>query len=204
LDKSMNLMNQKQFYSFVALTVLLSLGACNEESKEPASTESAPAVATSKPAAAAIATGTGSTSPGKPSAPISMQYEILGNPIVGQPVAINVQVRSTSGSQPVTVQYSINDSSALVFQAGQVERLQYTANAEKKAGSQQQLAVIPQREGRLYVNVSAEIQTPDGSMIKSMAIPIQVGSAPEKPEINGELVEGPDGETVISMPAKEN
>ncbi len=116
----MNLMNQKQFYSFVALTVLLCLGACNEESKEPASTESAPAVAVSKPAAAAIATSTGtdSTSPGKPSAPISMQYEILGNPIVGQPVAINVQVRSTSGSQPVTVQYSINDSSALVFQAG--------------------------------------------------------------------------------------
>ena len=202
----MNLMNQKQFYSFVALTVLLSLGACNEESKEPASTESAPAVAASKPAIAAIATatGTGSTSPGKPSAPISMQYEILGNPIVGQPVAINVQVRSTSGNQPVTVQYSINDSSALVFQAGQVESLQFTANAEKKADSQQQLAVIPQREGRLYVNVSAEIQTPDGSMIKSMAIPIQVGSAPEKPEINGELVEGPDGETVISMPAKEN
>ena len=204
----MNLMNQKQFYSFVALTVLLSLGACNEEGKESASTESAPAVAASKPAIAAIAiataTGTGSTSPGKPSAPISMQYEILGNPIVGQPVAINVQVRSTSGNQPVTVQYSINDSSALVFQAGQVESLQFTANAEKKADSQQQLAVIPQREGRLYVNVSAEIQTPDGSMIKSMAIPIQVGSAPEKPEINGELVEGPDGETVISMPAKEN
>ncbi len=202
----MNLMNQKQFYSFVALTVLLSLGACNEESKEPASTESAPVVTASKPAAAAIATatGTGSTSQGKPSVPISMQYEILGNPIVGQPVAINVQVRSTSGNQPVTVQYSINDSSALVFQAGQVESLQFTANAEKKADSQQQLAVIPQREGRLYVNVSAEIQTPDGSMIKSMAIPIQVGSAPEKPEINGELVEGPDGETVISKPAKEN
>jgi hypothetical protein len=103
----------------------------------------------------------------------------------------------------VSVQYSINDSSALVFQAGQVERLQVTANAEKTA-SQQQLAVIPQREGRLYVNVSAEIQTADGMMIKSMAIPIQVGSAPEKPEINGELVEGPEGETVISMPAKEN
>ena len=199
----MNLMNQKQFYSFVALTVLLGLGACNEESKDSASAESAPVVAVSKPAAAAIAAGGSSTSPGKPSAPISMEYEILGNPIVGQPVAINVQVRSTSGNQSVTVQYSINDSSALVFQPGQVRSLQLTANAEKTA-SQQQLAVVPQREGRLYVNVSAEIQTPNGSMIKSMAIPIQVGSAPEKSEINGELVEGPDNETVISMPAKEN
>lgn len=201
MDKSMNLMNQKNFYSLAALTLLLSLAACNEENKDSVSTTST--VAASKPAAAAVATAGSATSPGKPSAPITMKYEILGNPIVGQPVAINVYVRSTSGSQPVTLQYSINDSSALRFQAGQVERLQLTAKAERTA-SQQQLAVVPQREGRLYVNVSAEILTPDGSMIKSMAIPIQVGSAPEKPEINGELVEGPDGETVISMPAKEN
>ena len=197
----MNLMNQKQFCSLAAFTLLLSLGACNEGSDNSASVESTPAAVTSKPAA--TASESRSASPGKPSAPISMKYEILGNPVVGQPVAINVEVRSTSGNHPVTVKYSINDSSALVFQAGQVERLQTTANAEKSA-SQQQLAVIPQREGRLYVNVSAEIQTADGLMIKSMAIPIQVGSAPEKSEINGELVEGPDGETVISMPAKEN
>jgi hypothetical protein len=197
----MNLMNQKQFYSLAAFTLLLSLGACNEGSDNSASVESAPAVVTSKPVT--TASESRSASPGKPSAPISMTYEILGNPVVGQPVAIKVEVRSTSGNHPVTVQYSINDSSALVFQAGQVERLQMTADAEKTA-PQQQLAVIPQREGRLYVIVSAEIQTPDGTMIKSMAIPIQVGSAPAKPEINGELVEGPDGETVISMPAKEN
>ena len=203
----MNLTKQKQFFSFAALTLVLGLGACNEDSKTATSVtaekvESTPVTATtSKPAV--VASVASSASPGKPSAPISMKYEILGNPVVGQPVAINVEVRSTSGNHPVTVQYSINDSSALVFQAGQVERLQMTADAEKTA-SQQQLAVIPQREGRLYVNVSAEIQTPDGSMIKSMAIPIQVGNAPAKPEINGELVEGPDGETVISMPATEN
>ena len=203
----MNLTKQKQFFSFAALTLVLGLGACNEDSKTATSVtaekvESTPVAATtSKPAI--VAPAASSASPGKPSAPISMKYEILGNPVVGQPVAINVEVRSTSGNHPVTVQYSINDSSALVFQAGQVERLQVTANAEKTAPLQQ-LAVIPQREGRLYVNVSAEIQTADGSMIKSMAIPIQVGNAPAKPEINGELVEGPDGETVISMPAKEN
>jgi len=198
----MNLINQKQLYALAALALLLSLGACSEGSdNSAASVESTPAAVTSKPAA--TASQSRPASPGKPSAPISMKYEILGNPVVGQPVAINVDVRSTSGSHPVSVQYSINDSSSLVFQAGQVEQLQLTADAEKSA-SQQQLAVIPQREGRLYVNVSAEIQTADGLMIKSMAIPIQVGSAPEKPEINGELVEGPDGETVISMPAKEN
>lgn len=201
LGKQMNLMKQQHFLSFAALTLVLGLGACNEDSKPSAGVDSTPAAVTSKPAA--IASESRPASPGKPSAPISMKYEILGNPVVGQPVAINVEVRSTSGNHPVTVRYSINDSSALVFQQGQVERLQTTAKAEKTA-SQQQLAVIPQREGRLYVNVSAEIQTADGMMIKSMAIPIHVGNAPAKPEINGELVEGPEGETVISMPAKEN
>jgi hypothetical protein len=68
----------------------------------------------------------------------------------------------------------------------------------------QQVAVVPQREGRLYINVSAEVETAGGTIIKSMAIPIQVGNAPVQPQLNGELKEGPDGETVISMPAQQN
>jgi hypothetical protein len=73
----------------------------------------------------------------------------------------------------------------------------------------QQVAVVPQREGRLYINVSAEVETAGGTIIKSMAIPIQVGNAPvqpqlKQPQLNGELKEGPDGETVISMPAQQN
>lgn len=138
------------------------------------------------------------TSPGKPTAPISMKYEVMGNPIVGQPILVNVEISSVRG--PVTVRYSIDDGSALMFQEGQVERLEI---ADPSSGSVQQLSVIPLREGRVYVNVSAEVETPGGSMIRSMAIPVKVGSAPSEPTINGELQEGPDGETVISMPAKE-
>ena len=140
-----------------------------------------------------------SQSPGKPSAPVSMQYEVVGNAIVGQPVLINVAIKSNQG--PVNVQYSITDGSAVVFQRDQVKSLEIT---EAKTGDVQQLSVIPQREGRVYVNVSAEVQTPAGTMIRSMAIPIKVGSAPEQPDVNGELKEGPDGETVISMPAQQS
>ena len=138
-------------------------------------------------------------SPGKPSAPISIDYEVLGKPVVGTPVAINVDIGGTGDTGPVAVSYSINDASALTFQEGQVEALEMRATGET---NRQQLAVIPHREGRLYVNVSAEVQTPGGSMIKSISIPIQVGSAPATATINGELKEGPDGETVISMPAE--
>ena len=137
-------------------------------------------------------------SPGKPTAPISMSYEILGTPVVGSPVQINVEVSSPQG--PVEVRYSIADPGALVFQAGQVERLEIRDPSRREP---RQLAVIPQREGRVYVNVSAEVLTPGGSMIRSMAIPIRVGAAREVATPNGELVEGPDGETVISMPAAE-
>ena len=184
----------KQLPSILCLLIslaVLSLAACSDESSGTGSA--------AKPVAAVA--NTGSRSPGKPSAPISLEYEVLGRPIVGLPVAINVRVNATQDTGPVAVQYSINDTSALLFQEGQVERLEIADPADN---SMQQVTVVPQREGRLYVNVSAEVETPGGTMIKSMAIPIQVGSAPQQPQINGELQEGPDGETVISMPAVEN
>ncbi len=137
------------------------------------------------------------SSPGKPTAPISISYEILGNAIVGQPVLINVVIRSAEG--PVNVEYSIVDGSAMVFQSGQVERLEI---ADPSLSNVQQLSVIPQREGRMYVNVSAQVQAPIGLAIRSIAIPIKVGRALKETSSNGELVEGPDGEIVISLPAQ--
>ena len=172
----------------------MSLLACGDDA---ADRGAAPAVKKT-----AVSGNSGKRSPGKPSAPISIDYEVLGKAIVGLPVAINVEVRGTRDDiGPVAVSYTINDTSALLFQEGQVERLEIDDASEATV---QQLAVIPQREGRLYINVSVEVQTPGGSMIKSMAIPIQVGSAPVPLKTGGELKEGPDGETVQSMPAREN
>lgn len=172
----------------------LSIAACGDDSG------SSRSASTAKPAAKPGQSV--STSPGKPSAPISIDYEVLGKAIVGLPVAINVQVRATRDDLgPVAVSYSIIDASALLFQEGQVERIDIPSLQE---ASVQQLTVVPQREGRLYINVSAEVQTPGGSMIKSMAIPIQVGSAPVPLKTDGEVKEGPDGETVQSMPAEVN
>lgn len=184
----------KRFPSRLYLLYLIasiSIAACGDGSTGPA--------AAVKPVSA-VAIGR-ATSPGKPSAPISLDYEVLGKPIVGLPVAINVTVKAAQDVGPVSLQYSINDVSSLLFQEGQVERLEIANLADN---GMQQVTVVPQREGRLYVNVFAEVQTPGGSMIKSMAIPIQVGSTPQRPQINGELKEGPDGEVVISMPAEES
>lgn len=178
----------------LGIITAVSIVACGDESASPAQT-------TSGKATAARAEKT-PTSPGKPSAPITIDYEVLGKAIVGLPVSINVRVRGTRDDLgPVAVSYSINDRSSLRFQEGQVERLDVV---DLRDARMEQLSVIPQREGRLYVNVSVEVETPGGSMIKSMAIPIQVGSAPEPTRNDGELKEGPDGERVQSMPAREN
>ena len=189
-------MNYKKPIFFAAISLLLAgVTACqgNGDSNEPVQ----PATDTGKPVPTLAAAST--ASPGKPTAPIDFEYEVIGNAIIGSPVSINVVVTSDHG--PVTVQYSIIDGSSMMFQPGQVERLEIV---DPSSGSVQQLSVIPQREGRIYINVSAEIQAEDGLNIRSIAIPIQVGSAPDQPTVNGEVMEGPGGETVISMPAQES
>ncbi|MGI9262067.1 MAG: hypothetical protein ACR2QR_08525 [Woeseiaceae bacterium] len=144
-------------------------------------------------------TGTMSeASPGKLGAPVDISYEVVGNAFVGVPVAVNIRFDAAEG--PLDVKYSINDASAVMFQDGQVEQLQIV---DPGVGGVQQITVIPQREGRIYVNVSVEVPADFGTMIRSIAIPINVGTAAKETTVNGELKQGPDDEAVISMPAQE-
>jgi len=190
--------------SLFVLVCGLGLAACQSGSDEVAgagndssSAKTATAVH-SKPAAPADAPR---TSPGKPSAPITIDYEIVGTPVVGIPLSINVKVSSALG-QPITVNYRINDTTSLMFSDAQSARVSLIPVGDE-AFLVEQVTVIPQREGRLFLNVSAEIETEVGMMAKVMAIPIQVGSFRPTPQVNGELITGDDGEALISMPAKE-
>ncbi len=183
---------RKSIISTAVTVSLLCLSACGKSDNPPISNQST--ALNSKPDP-----GAGESSvAGKPTAPIDISYEVVGNAIVGVPVAINVIFTSVRG--PINVEFSINDNSALIFQPGQVERLEI---ADASAGSVQQIVVIPQREGRVYVNVSAEIQAPDGLNIRSMAIPIKVGSAPANEAVNSKQAEGTGADSVISLPANE-
>ena len=60
----------------------------------------------------------------------------------------------------------------------------------------QQVTVIPQRDGRLYLNVGASVETESGSMSSTMAIPIQVGSGARELQEDGELQLDENGEAV--------
>lgn len=170
---------------------------------QPAEAERPPAEGGTDESPDGAATSSGvSASAGKPSAPITIDYTVIGTPVVGQPVNIDLEVSSSLGNRPVTLNYRINDARNLVFPQAQPQRVALAARTDT-GRAVQQVTVVPQREGRLYLNVSAEVETDEGMLMKSMAIPIQVGSAPEQPATNGELREGADGEAVISMPADE-
>lgn len=125
-----------------------------------------------------------STYPGehtvKPSGPVQIDYTIIGTPVVGQPVAIELQLKSLLTSEPVTLSYQIGDSTALQLPEGQARQVSLAA-IQKDAPDVQQVRVIPLREGRLYLDVSASVQTEQGRLTTVTAIPIEVGKQPQAP-----------------------
>lgn len=122
----------------------------------------------------------------KPGAPFTVSYKVIGTPIVGSPVTLDLRVRSTMGSAPVMIRYRINDASAMLFPEAQPSEVEL-APAANDDFIGQQVTVVPQREGRHYLNVAASVETENGSMSSIMAIPIQVGSGGRELVENGEV-----------------
>lgn len=105
-------------------------------------------------------------------APITLDYEMLGRPVVGMPLSINVTVTADLDT-PLTLVYRINETTGLRFAEAQSQRVSLLPVDERIAATEQ-VTVIPQREGRLFLNVSAETETESGKLARVMAIPIQV------------------------------
>lgn len=135
--------------------------------------------------------------------PVTIDYTIIGTPIVGQPVGIDLQVKSNIGPQPVTLSYRVNDTTAMQFTEAQPARVSIAASKDESP-SLQQVRVIPMREGRLFLNVSATIESESGSISTVTAIPIQVGATPRETQQNGEVTRDESGELIHSLPAAEN
>jgi len=140
---------------------------------------------------------------GKPSGPISVGYRIIGQPIVGQPVAIEIKITSSLGNQPVKVAYRINDATAMRLGDSQPASLSVAAAADD-APRTQQVTIVPLREGRLYLNVAANVESAQGSLGTVTAIPIQVGDAPRRIEENGTAGNDANGDAIRSLPATES
>lgn len=142
----------------------------------------------------------GSKRTAKIGGPVSITYRIVGQPVIGQPLSIDLRVSSSLGGQPVRLDYRILDASALQLAEAQLPSatVPFATGAEAagiEAGAQQ-VTVVPLREGRLYLNVAATVDTAEGSMSTVTAIPIQVGDSRAQRRENGRLDTGTDGEAV--------
>ncbi len=136
-------------------------------------------------------------------APFRLQYKVIGTPVIGSQVPIELRIYSTLEPQPVKISYSLNDTTALSFPDAQPASVNVTRRLDESY-IEQMVTVIPQREGRLYVNVTASIETAEGSRSMVMAVPVQVGTGTRPLEENGELGTDEQGEAIKSLPAKEN
>jgi len=134
---------------------------------------------------------------------MSFSYEILGNPIVGQPIAVNLFV-SSDQTDPILLEYRINDASSMIFSESQALQVEVTTvSADEPA--RQQVTVIPQREGRLFLNVSGSIDTDSGTRIRATAIPIQVSAAPQRTEApNAALPDPTTDSEAVPLPQSGN
>jgi hypothetical protein len=126
--------------------------------------------------------------------PVQIEYSVIGTPIVGQAVAVDLKLKSSMGAQPYKVSFRVNDPTAMQFPESQSSTISISPLSGDERSSQQ-VTVIPLREGRLYLNVAAVIETESGSMQSVIAIPIQVGPATPR-----QILE--DGNLIRSLPAE--
>jgi hypothetical protein len=174
---------------------LLALAGCSaggDNAEEPA-----PGASAADIAAPAEAGGSGDEKPAssKVGGPISIAYRLIGEPVVGQPLAIELRVASALGDQPVRIDYRILDASALRLAESQSSYATVARTAPDAIGNEQ-VTVVPLREGRLYLNVAASVETGEGSISTVTAIPIQVGNAARDTRENGRLTTDDAGEAV--------
>ena len=182
-------------YLAISAIAMIGLSACGgEEAKEPAVADevdlqtTAPQV-TFKPSAGYDGTVA------KPGSPFSISYKIIGAPIVGSPLTINLRVASALGARNVTLSYRISDASAMVLAESQPASVLMEQAANEESFTQQ-VTIIPQRDGRSYLNVSASFETENGTMSTVMAIPIQVGTGTRELQEHGVVELDEDGEAV--------
>ena len=132
--------------------------------------------------------------PAKAGSPFAITYELIGTPIIGSPVALNLTIASAFGPTPVEISYRVTDSTALMLHEAQPQSLRAEMTMNEKV-IEDRVTVIPQREGRVYLNVAAGVTTAEGRISTTMAIPIHVGAVDTSPVEHGELETNEDGET---------
>jgi hypothetical protein len=178
----------KQFsISSCALAIALALGAQAGAFAADVQPVTKPA-AKSKPAKGWI------TAPSKKSGSgVVVRYRIDGKPTVGKPLAITLSLSGVNSEAGAQASF-IADGTGLVMD-------KQRATPQKLASYQATtvpMSVTPQAEGTFYITVTTE----QNDRTSVTMIPVRVGHGKVALKPMGELTTTPEGEKIISMPAK--
>jgi len=137
-------------------------------------------------------------SPGKPSAPITLEYSFEGKPTLGQ--RLNVHVKLKGAQKEESVSASLKYSPSLVADTPN-NKLSFKPSAPNT----EIVTITPTENGIYFININASTVVNGKTMYKSFAIPVEVGDADwaehNKPE--GTLLNDSKDGKVISLPAAE-
>lgn len=164
-----------RYFSILALA-LAGLSACGGDSMPPTDAGQDAAVETK-------AAGDGQTArmAARAGTMFRVDYRIIGTPVVGSPVSIDLEIDSTLGEAPIEIGYQIPDPSALAMDEAQPRSLTRAPQAGERR-IRERVTVIPQREGRLFFNVRASRSGEDGSASTMISIPLHVGDVATSPQ----------------------
>ena len=176
---------------FILAAALLVLGACG--GGKATGGDSSPASVDD--AAPQASTSAFVSANGKGSGPFRIDYAIIGTPVVGSPLALDLRIQSAFGPGPVEVSFQVVDPSAIALHEAQPDTL-LTELAANEPFISERVTIIPQREGRLFLNVSAAVETEEGRISTVTSIPIHVGEVSTAPSPQGVLETDEEGETV--------
>ena len=136
----------------------------------------------------------------KAGSPFRFQDSVLGTPLVGSPVALDLRIDASLGNVPVDLEYRVTDPSALMLHESQPGRLRKEMAVDDEYISER-VTVIPQRDGRIYLNIHASVEVEGGTRSQSIAIPLAVGPVSTELLQEGELQTDPEtGERIVVQP----
>ena len=131
----------------------------------------------------------------KVGSPYSISYRIIGTPVVGSPTAIELRVTSALESNTVQLSYTFPDDTSMMLHEAQPAAID-AEFADNEKWVDQRVTVVPQREGRIYLNVAAAVDSADGRTMTMMAVPIQVGQGGRDLEEQGEVTTDENDEAI--------
>ena len=137
---------------------------------------------------------------GKPGSPLGVQYKILGEPMVGQPLDIRITIQSNATVNELVLQL-LNDRGLFVLP----EDISFSADQMNlNEPIVRTVTIIPLGEGLHELSVLVQGNIRGMAQANHVAIPIQIGNVGDSLNSIGTMTMDETGASIISMPADQD